>query len=218
MAVKKYHTKEEQRAAKTERQRVRRAAQPEREHIYSQRYRAKHLDAIRERMRRWRAMNTDLDRAIAKRWRDANKEYLSERNRRFRESNPTYWQAHKQWFRDFKQGLQCGVCGEGHPATLDFHHRDPSNKEFDIGYGVSKCYPVARMLTEIEKCDVLCANCHRKLHWKEDGKHEFEAYIRDDPPGHRQSVDDDAKSKGIAPIDDMLQWAQDHANAGEDAP
>lgn len=47
-------------------------------------------------------------------------------------------------------------------------------------------------------------------------KHEFEFYIVD--LDHRKSVDEDAAEKGISPQQDMLQWAQDHFDAGEEAP
>jgi hypothetical protein len=55
----------------------------------------------------------------------------------------------------------------------------------------------------------------RLANWQ---KHEMEAYIRDYPPGHRQSVDDAAAQEGAAPITLMLRWAQDHFDAGETAP
>lgn len=53
----------------------------------------------------------------------------------------------------------------------------------------------------------------RLANWR---KHEFEFYVRD--LGHRQSVDDAATGEGIAPVDLMLRWAQDHFDAGEPAP
>jgi hypothetical protein len=59
------------------------------------------------------------------------------------------------------------------------------------------------------------AEALRLANWQ---KHEMEAYIRDYPPGHRQSVDDAARSEGNAPITLMLRWAQDHFDAGETAP
>jgi hypothetical protein len=59
------------------------------------------------------------------------------------------------------------------------------------------------------------AEALRLANWQ---KHEFEAYIRDDPPGHRASVDDAARNEGNAPITLMLRWAQDHFDAGETAP
>jgi hypothetical protein len=47
---------------------------------------------------------------------------------------------------------------------LDLHHRDPTTKRFTIGRGRS--WSLQNLLTEIEKCDVLCANCHRRVEWK----------------------------------------------------
>jgi hypothetical protein len=64
-----------------------------------------------------------------------------------------------------KASRGCLQCGERHPACLDFHHRDPGDKLFEIG---SNHYRAAALLSaEIDKCDVLCANCHRKLHWSD---------------------------------------------------
>jgi hypothetical protein len=59
------------------------------------------------------------------------------------------------------------------------------------------------------------AEALRLANWQ---KHEMEAYIRDYPPGHRQSVDDAARLEGAAPITLMLRWAQDHFTQGETAP
>lgn len=63
---------------------------------------------------------------------------------------------------ELKKTLKCS-CGESHPACLDFHHRNPEEKEGCVAsfvrYGSWKI--VER---EIAKCDVLCSNCHRKLH------------------------------------------------------
>jgi hypothetical protein len=59
------------------------------------------------------------------------------------------------------------------------------------------------------------AEALRLANWQ---KHEMEAYIRDYPPGHRQSVDEAATLEGAAPITLMLRWAQDHFDAGETAP
>jgi len=63
--------------------------------------------------------------------------------------------------------LACDVCGEDHPAVIDFHHTDPDAKEFSISVAVRKCYSMERIVGEIKKCRRLCSNCHRKLHWEE---------------------------------------------------
>lgn len=57
----------------------------------------------------------------------------------------------------------CTRCGERDPACLDFHHIDPSKKSFNIGVQLGS-YSLKRVQNELLKCQVLCANCHRKLH------------------------------------------------------
>lgn len=52
-------------------------------------------------------------------------------------------------------------CGERDPACLDFHHRDPFEKVFNISMGTSR--PWNTVLAEIKKCSIICSNCHRKL-------------------------------------------------------
>lgn len=73
----------------------------------------------------------------------------------------------RQWWRELKATKRCERCGESAPECLHFHHRDPEQKEIDLGsvmrYGWSK----DRIVAELSKCDVLCANCHLKLHWNE---------------------------------------------------
>ena len=54
----------------------------------------------------------------------------------------------------------CIICGESDPCCLDFHHL--KDKEFDLAH--SKEFSLDRIKKEIEKCIILCANCHRKLH------------------------------------------------------
>ena len=71
-----------------------------------------------------------------------------------------------KWFIDYKKKLKCekcGISGEEHPYILDFHHIN-GNKRFSIGKaGIS--YPKEEILKEIEKCIVVCANCHRIIQW-----------------------------------------------------
>ncbi len=55
--------------------------------------------------------------------------------------------------------LHCGF--DGHPAAFDFHHRDPTQKDFMIS---SANAGWERLKTELDKCDLLCANCHRVVH------------------------------------------------------
>jgi len=72
------------------------------------------------------------------------------------------------WYKEYKATLDCIRCGENHPACLDFHHRDPGQKSFRISSFGYMGWSKDRILAEIAKCDVLCANCHRKLHYEEE--------------------------------------------------
>jgi hypothetical protein len=69
-------------------------------------------------------------------------------------------------FRHYKKSLNCNKCGENRYWVLDFHHLDPSKKDFEISSLVNKTSK--KLLDkELEKCIVLCANCHRDLHYQE---------------------------------------------------
>lgn len=73
---------------------------------------------------------------------------------------------------DIKKKLKCVKCGENHNVVLDFHHKDPNEKDFTISYFMNSKYPneenIKILKEEISKCVVLCANCHRKLHWEQN--------------------------------------------------
>lgn len=71
----------------------------------------------------------------------------------------------RNWYKEYKSLLFCELCGENHPACLDFHHRSDEEKIKDISLMVTHCYSIENILKEINKCTVLCSNCHRKLHW-----------------------------------------------------
>jgi hypothetical protein len=82
-----------------------------------------------------------------------------------------YQQSRKQnrnnrhiWFNGVKSQLKCCQCGENDYRCLDFHHREFEEKVFGISEGVKSGYSEEKIIKEISKCDVLCANCHRKKH------------------------------------------------------
>ena len=66
-------------------------------------------------------------------------------------------------FKKFKEHLQCTNCNENDSSCLDFHHTDPTQKEFSISKMVGKT-GTFKLITELEKCIILCSNCHKKFH------------------------------------------------------
>lgn len=62
--------------------------------------------------------------------------------------------------RNWKLDKKCVRCPENHPACLELHHLDRSQKDFTPSAASS----FTRFLEEAAKCEILCANCHRKEH------------------------------------------------------
>lgn len=61
------------------------------------------------------------------------------------------------------KGGQCQKCGYNKSRkALVFHHRDPSTKHFTIAWAWHLSWQ--KIQEEIEKCDLLCSNCHIELH------------------------------------------------------
>ncbi len=61
----------------------------------------------------------------------------------------------------------CEECGESDPRVLEFHH--VGEKDTEITRLISGGWSIARIQSEIDKCDVLCANCHRRITVEERG-------------------------------------------------
>jgi hypothetical protein len=64
-----------------------------------------------------------------------------------------------------KSELGCEQCGLRDVRVLEFHHRDSETKEFAIADYYYHQFGIDRLEKELEKCSVLCANCHRIFHY-----------------------------------------------------
>lgn len=78
----------------------------------------------------------------------------------------TYYQRNRRRklkVREFIRSLktECSRCGFNNPDALDFHHIDPSSKVVALGASEVVSWGTKRVLAEISKCELLCANCHR---------------------------------------------------------
>jgi hypothetical protein len=62
----------------------------------------------------------------------------------------------------------CIDCGESDPIVLDFDHVR-GEKKFNVSSGVRRMFSIAVLDEEIAKCEVRCANCHRKQTAKRGG-------------------------------------------------
>jgi ferredoxin len=57
--------------------------------------------------------------------------------------------------------IMCGYCRD--IKALDFHHKDKTTKEFGLSdRGMTRSWEKIKL--EVEKCVLVCANCHREIH------------------------------------------------------
>ena len=87
-----------------------------------------------------------------------NKGYYKQRNLKKRKEI-------NEWFKKYKDKLKC-PCGENRNPCLDFHHPD-GRRDKTIPEFVNNMCSIETIEKELETCEVLCANCHRWLHWGE---------------------------------------------------
>lgn len=75
--------------------------------------------------------------------------------------NKAQAEKHKKLIRELKETTPCADCGEVYPYfVMDFHHI--AEKTFDVSRSVcGGKVSTNKLLTELDKCVVLCANCHR---------------------------------------------------------
>jgi hypothetical protein len=94
---------------------------------------------------------------IRKKSYNSNREYYLKKNVKKRIDN-------NEWFLQYKKNLKCLICGESEQVCLDFHHLDGDDKRIEVSKMRYSTYSKEKIMKEIDKCVVLCSNCHRKVH------------------------------------------------------
>ena len=109
--------------------------------------------------------NPEKYKLKCKRWyRKNTKKVTEERKRKYKEII-----KFKEKCKEEKSCIKCGY--NEIPQILQFHHRDEKEKNFTIAESASLGISLENLQKEVNKCDLLCPNCHYKLHflkWKED--------------------------------------------------
>ena len=82
---------------------------------------------------------------------------------KYKERNTRLKQTTQKWFKEYKKGLRSSRCEENHPSCLEFHHK--KDKKMSVCPMALWGYSKKKILEEIQKCIVICSNCHRKEHW-----------------------------------------------------
>jgi len=92
-------------------------------------------------------------------------QYNKDNRERFRKRRTAYQKKIRVEHRQIlvnELGKKCIVCGDKDPWNLDFHHLDPSQKEFNIGRHIG-VFGLERLRTEAKKCVLICCKHHRML-------------------------------------------------------
>ncbi len=118
---------------------------------YMKVYRKKYKQRICENSKQYHLQNRQKHNEWSRLYYQNNKE-------KFIVYRMPYWKAIYSIIEQYR--TVCSRCGMDEKVCLDFHHRDPKTKKYTIGSRLS----VKTLLIELAKCDILCANCHRKEH------------------------------------------------------
>ena len=62
---------------------------------------------------------------------------------------------------EYLSSRSCAHCGIADIRVLDFDHIDPATKSFSIARAIANVSSWQKILAEIQKCQILCANCHK---------------------------------------------------------
>jgi len=93
--------------------------------------------------------------------------YVPQSNNTTRVKSSNYRARLKEKCVDYKGG-KCQHCDyDKYIGALEFHHIDPKAKEFSIGNAATRAWEVVK--PELDKCIMLCANCHREEHARQRG-------------------------------------------------
>jgi hypothetical protein len=114
---------------------------------YAKAYHQAHKESRIRKTKEWQAAHEDRDKI-----------------RRRKVHKETYPERHAL-IDAIKLEAGCADCGYNEYACgLDFHHRDPATKTAPVSNLLKASIP--RLMTEIAKCEVICAICHRVRNMK----------------------------------------------------
>ena len=120
------------------------------------------------------------NRARGQKWKTCKSCQSKQRKRWYRRNKDTHKQnvaevkrrtiaEARAYVLEYLSTHPCETCGESDPAVLEFHHRPGTNKRMRVGAMMGGGYSVKKVRQEIAKCQVLCANCHRRITAKDQG-------------------------------------------------
>ena len=98
------------------------------------------------------------------------RECVNNYNRQHYKSNKNYYKAKTNQsynklttlLYSIKFSNSCNKCGENTPSCLEFNHINREDKKYQISSMCRMGKSEEQFIKEVEKCEILCCNCHRK--------------------------------------------------------
>lgn len=72
----------------------------------------------------------------------------------------------RKWLDEYKETLACERCSFSDFRALEFHHLNHNEKDSNVADMIRSGASIQTILKEIEKCEVLCSNCHQIEHYE----------------------------------------------------
>jgi len=103
--------------------------------------------------------------------RQCQKKYRSDHYKKNKKKIIGQIKKRKIFIRDYVWSIKCksscADCGESDPVVLEFDHLGVKN--FSIALAATNGYSIEKINSEIEKCEIICANCHRRRTFSRGG-------------------------------------------------
>ncbi len=116
-----------------------------------------HWENLKRQRREWYVKNRDAVREYQK------NHYAKNRDRRSSQTRKR-WAERREWLDTLKTDTPCIDCGNTyHPRAMQWHHLNGEDKLFGVSQMTGKRKET--ILKEIEKCILICANCHAVRTW-----------------------------------------------------
>ena len=121
-----------------------------------------------DKVKRWRLANPDRWKKARSESNKRNRATVRARRKRYNDRHPDVVARQREsrilgirlLVDEIKASTGCVFCGENFPSALDFHH--VGDKAGTVSSCIPKSFAMAKK--ELDKCILMCANCHRKLH------------------------------------------------------
>lgn len=103
----------------------------------------------------------------------SKKERIAGYSAKYRKRNPDYQRKQKDKIYSYinykKLQSGCIKCGYNRcPQALHYHHIDPASKVKSVAKMIVDQRPILKIEEEIQKCILLCANCHQETHYSRE--------------------------------------------------